>query len=253
MEPSQKEEATRRHTLFRRGEFDRALASIDQCIHKNPNDDLLYRERAHLYLYLGQTQKARADFDLARQLQEKTFGTEPGRLHSDGETSAIGVTYWMEDHHDLALAFWRYATTSLIANRIGYAHVGGGIETGLLLRFGAACGRHADDIALVKQFYEKRLASTLWSHNLTSWPGPIVRFFLNQIDAKELIASAEECKQKLCCAHFALAARSRETRRYAMCKKHLRKAASENGEVDTYDFYNVLPFFLARFEAGLLQ
>jgi hypothetical protein len=38
-----------------------------------------------------------------------------------------------------------------------------------------------------------------------------------------------------------------------MCKKYLQKAANENEEIDMYDFYNVLPFFLARFEAGLLQ
>jgi tetratricopeptide (TPR) repeat protein len=250
MKRSQKEEAKHRHALFCRGEFGRALASIDHSIQKNPDDELLYRERAYLYLYLGQTQKARADFDLTQRLQEKTFGTKPGHLQSDGEITAIGVTYWMENHHDLALAFWRYATTSLIANRISYAHVGGGIETGLLLWFGAACERNADDVALVKQLYESRLASTHWSHDLTSWPGPIVRYFLNQIDAGALIGSAEEFKQNLCVAHFALAARSRENRRYAVCKKHLKEAAAEN-TVDMYDFYNVLPFFLARFEVGM--
>jgi tetratricopeptide (TPR) repeat protein len=253
MKRGQKEEAKRRHALFCRGEFDHALASIDKSIQQSPNDDLLYRERAHLYLYRGQTQKARADFDSTQKLCEKTFRIKPGHLQSDGEIAAIGITYWMEGHHDLALAFWRYATASLIANRISYAHMGGGIETALLLWFGAAVERIADDIALVKQLYEKRLASNLWSHDLTSWPGPIVRFFLNQIDADELIESAKESEQNLCYAHFALAARSRETRRYAMCKKYLQKAANENEEIDMYDFYNVLPFFLARFEAGLLQ
>ena len=251
MKLDQKEEGKRRQALFRRGEFDRALASINQSIQHSPNDSLLYRERAHIYLYLGETQKARADFDLTQKLQEKTFHTKPGQLQSDGEITAIGVTYWMEGHRDLAISFWRYATTSLIANRVHYADMGGGFETGLILWFGAACERNGDDTALVKQFYEKRLASTHWSHSLTSWPGPIVRFFLNRIDADKLIQSAEECGQKLCSAHFAVAARSRETRRYAMCKKHLKKAAGENIEVDMYDFYNVLPFFVARFEVGM--
>ena len=65
MKRGQKEEAKRRHALFRRGEFDHALASIDKSIQQSPNDDLLYRERAHLYLYRGETQKARADFEVA--------------------------------------------------------------------------------------------------------------------------------------------------------------------------------------------
>jgi tetratricopeptide (TPR) repeat protein len=250
MKLERKEEGKRRREFFRRGEFDRALASIDQSIEQDPDDSLLYRERAHIYLYLGRTQKARADFDMTQQLQEKVFRTKPGRLQSDGEITAIGLTYWMEGHRDLALSFWRYATASLVANRVSYAHMGGGIDTGLVLWFGAAYERNEDDIALVKQFYEKRLASTHWSHSLKCWPGPIVRFFLGQIDADELIDSAEQSKQKLGAAHFAIAVRSKETRRYAMCKKHLKEATGGNGEVDMYDYYNQLPFFIARFEVG---
>src|SRR5262245_7491515 len=134
----QKAEGVYRRTLIERGDFKAAIASVEASIKKRPRDGLLYRERAHLHLYLGHTQAARSDFDTTARLDREMFRTPRGRLHSDHEYGAIGVTYWMEGHRELALAFWRYTTRSLAANRVSYAHKGGGIETGLLLWFGAA-------------------------------------------------------------------------------------------------------------------
>jgi hypothetical protein len=233
-------------TLVEHGELKRALASIDDSIKRHPRDDLLYRERAHLHLYLGHTQQARSDFDATVRLAD--FRTRPGRLHSDSEYNAKGLTYWMEGHRELALAFWRYTTSMLAANRVAYAHMGGGIESGLLLWFGAVHLRTADDIELVRAFYEQRLKSTMWSHNLTRWPGPIVRFFLKQIDEQKLIEDASGKEQALCQAHFALATRARELGRYAAYRKHLKLAVPEKSAKAIYDFYNVWQYFLARFE-----
>ena len=96
----------------------------------------------------------------------------------------------MEGHRDLALAFWRYTTHMLSANRVSYSHMGVGIEAGLLLWFGAAHERCVEDVGLVKSFYEKRLASRVWSHDLSSWPGPIVHFFLKRADEMSLLEQA---------------------------------------------------------------
>lgn len=261
MEDEQKQEAIRRIRLVMEGDFEQAITSIDLSIERDHEEDLLFRERGHIYLYSGHTQKARADFDMSAHLNERCFQTKPGRLQSDSEISAIGLTYWMEGHRELALAFWRYATSSLMNNRVSYASISGGIETGLLLWYGAALERNAHDIELVKEFYIRRLASTFWSHNLTSWPGPIVRFFLKQIDDDELIKEAwkneirpaEEPKQQICDAHLALAARARENCRYVASKKYLRTAACVGRDVDMYDYYNDMSFFLARFEIGEIE
>ena len=107
-----------------------------------------------------------------------------------------------------------------------------------------------DDVELVREFYEKRLASTHWSHNLKSWPGPLVRFFLKQIDESRLIDDTASRKQALCKAHFAIAIRAREQRRHAAYRKHLKLAAFEGQGGTFYDFYNIFPYFLARFEIG---
>jgi hypothetical protein len=237
-----------RRSLVERGDFDGALQSLDEGIAETPREGLLYRERAHLHLYLGQTQQARSDFDVTARLANEVFRTRPGRLHSDNEHNAIGITYWMEGHRELALAFWRYTTRSLFMNRVSYSRTGGGIEAGLHLWFGAIHERTEDDIDLVRNFYEKRLVSTHWSHNLKSWPGPIVRFFLKQIDESRLIDDAKTSEHNLCEAHFAVGLRAREQRRYAAYRKHLKLAAFEGHGKTFYNFYNVFPYFLARFE-----
>jgi tetratricopeptide (TPR) repeat protein len=237
-----------RHALAEQGDLEGALASVDQCIEKRPRDGLLYRERAHLHLYLGQTQRARSDFDTTERLAAEVFRTRPGRLQSNGAFDAIGVTYWMEGHRELALAFWRYTTRSLSMNRVGYAQMGGGIESGLLLWFGAVLERNEKDVELVRTFYEKRLASKHWSHNLMSWPGPIVQFFFKNADDGTLIDNAAGLHQQLCEAHFALAIRAREMGRRKAYWGHLKFAAPRKGAQEMYEFYNVIPYFLARFE-----
>jgi hypothetical protein len=94
----------------------------------------------------------------------------------------------------------------LLRGRVSYSQIGGGIEAGLLLWFGAVHERCEDDMTLVRNLYEKRLASTFWSHNLNAWPGPIVRFFLESIGEEELLNRATS-PRNLCEAHFALATR----------------------------------------------
>lgn len=248
MDESEKKQNAPWSGFVRKGKFKRALTLLNAAIDQSPDDSILYRERAHLHLYLGETHAARADFDVTDRLQSAVFRTPPGRLHSNLGPDAIGITYWMEGHRDLALAFWRYTTRSLANNRVGYAPQGGGIESGLLLWFGAVHERLEADVRLVHSLYETRLASAHWSHNLRGWPGPLVHFFRQQIDERQLLNAAREEKSQLCEAHFAIGIRARERRRYAACWKHLAQAAPRKGPQELYEYYNVLPYFLARFE-----
>ncbi len=246
---SRRREGQQRHALVEEGKYNEALASIDQAIQKSPHDNLLYRERGHLHLFFGHPQEARSDFDTTDRMQATDIHERPGRLHSDGEYNAIGVTYWMEEKRELAIAFWRYTTNLLLQNRVNYSHVGGGIESGLLLWFGAVHERNEKDIALVRELYEKRIASTHWSHHMTptSWPGRIVYFFLEKVTEQDLLDGVNR-PYDLCKAHFALAIRARTVRRYAAYKKHLELAAPRRSAAELYDYYNVWPYFLARYE-----
>ena len=253
VKPSEAEIAEKRAWELRRalvdqGKYEEALESLDQSLRKqHSRKSLLYRERAYLHLCFDCPQEARSDFDTTARLDAADFHERPSRLHSDSEYNAIGVTYWMEDREELALAFWRYTTNMLCAGRVSYSHLGGGIEAGLLLWFGAVRERNQDDTALVRRLFEKRLASTYWSHNLTSWPGPIVRFFLESISEEDLLNEARNARD-LCNAHFALAIRARAVRRYAVYQEHVRLAAQRESTSRLCDFYNALPFYLARHE-----
>lgn len=237
--------------LVERGEYSRAIKSLDSRIKKEPRDERLYRLRAQLHLSMGQTQQARADFDMTTRLHRETdcvsFGIRSGRLYTDIEYNAIGVTYWMEEYRELALDFWRFTTGELLANRVAYTHGGGGIEAGLLLWFGAVLERKEEDIALVRRFYEARLASSYFAPRLTTWPGPIARFFLEQIDENQLIESASTGGDCRCEAYFALAIRALEQKRHVAAKKRLKEAASG---ADFNRRFNVWPYYLARYETG---
>jgi tetratricopeptide (TPR) repeat protein len=234
--------------LVAQGKYHEALEHLDRSIGEGRNDGLLYRERAQLHLFMGNTLLARADFDKTAALSAATFRTPGGRLQSDIEYNAIGVTYWVEGHKELAQAFWRYTTSSLLANHVSYSHGGGGIGAGLLLWFGAVHNHRDDDIELVRKLYENRQTSTHWAHSLKGWPGPIVQFFFAHIGEDDLLKSTEE-RQEQCEAHFAVAIRARMQRRYAASKKHLESAGALEPPETFYDFYNVWPFFLARFES----
>jgi hypothetical protein len=238
-----------RRNLVREGRYEEALSSLEQCLQRHKENRRqfgLHQERALLQLYFGHPREARADFDAVELLQEACFHTKPGRLQSDGPYSFIGVTYWIEERRELALAFWRYTTSLLLKGRVAYSHIGGGIESGLLLWFGAVHEHSDGDLALVRELFQKRLASTFWSHNLNSWPGPIVRFFLEHVSESELLGEVRDAQDR-CNAHFALAIRAREKRRYAAYKKHMQVAAEYDDPVRTR-LYAPLPYFLARHE-----
>jgi hypothetical protein len=246
---SRRQEGQHRRVLVEEGKYEEALASVDRTIQESPHDALLYRERGHLHLFFDHLQEARSDFDTTERLQASDFRVRPGRLHADGEYNAIGVTYWMEERRELAIAFWRYTTNLLLHGRVDYSHFGGGIEAGLLLWFGAVHERNETDIALVRGLFEKRIASTHWSHYMTptSWPGRIAYFFLEKITEEDLLQGTNDA-QHLCKAHFAMAIRARVARRYVAYKKHLELAAPRISEAELYDYYNVWPYFLARYE-----
>lgn len=251
----------RLQSFLRQGKTDAAVALFDDSIHKDPKDDGGYRERAHLLLYLGETRRARADFDAAARLMD--HAPRPGRVHADGDYAGIGVTWWMEGHRDLAIAFWRYLTKLMRAGRVGYS-TDRGVTTALLLWFGAVLERRPSDVRLVGKFYQKRLEEDseltekvkkgrfrhlVEAYDQAGWPRPLVRFFLKQVDEESLIKlAADQDSQYLCAAHFAAAIRAYELRRYAAYREHLAQAAPEKGAVELDDIYNTWPYFLARHE-----
>jgi tetratricopeptide (TPR) repeat protein len=137
--------------LMRQGKYQSAIDAATAEIGKHPDDDLCYRERAHLYLFTGDTQRARSDFDATIKLEPRPSAL--GRIYSDNEVNAIGVTYWIEGHRELALAFWRYTTSALLSNRVSYSFRGGGIEAGLMLWFGAVYTKRVEDTELTRSLF----------------------------------------------------------------------------------------------------
>lgn len=241
--------------LIKQGKYKAALALLDQRAFTSRSAGI-FQERAQLHLHLGNMQQARADFDTAARLSAQVFRHfERSQLHSDIEYAAIGATYWIERRRELALAFWRYTTRLLYQGSVAYSFMGGGIETGLLLWFGATWERLADDVKLVRKLFEKRRGSTFWSHSPREWPGPLVRFFCKEIDEATLIEEAtrsgDACRAgDLCRAHFAAAIRARELRRFSVCKQHLKFAVGDETRPNLNELAFLPEYFLARHELG---
>jgi hypothetical protein len=244
-------QAMRQERLLEQGKIERWFKVMDKKVREEP-DEWNLRERGQMHLYFGQTHEARADFEQMWQFQSRGPWEGNGKLHDNLTADFIGVTYWYECHRDLAMAFWRYTVQSLMANRVSNAQGGGGIESGLLLWFGTAYHGGAADVELVRQFFLERLASRHWSHNLVRWPGPLVRFFLNEIDEAALLQSAEKAEpesgrhQYLCEAHFVLAIRAREANRHTAARKHMKLAAEDKGPTSVSDYFNLHMWYLAR-------
>jgi hypothetical protein len=243
--------AMRQVKLLEQGKIQRWFEVMDKKVREAP-DEWNLRERAQMHLYLAQTHEARADFEQIWHFQSRGPWEGTGKLYDNLTADFIGVTYWYECHRDLAMAFWRYTVQSLTANRVSYSQGGGGIESGLLLWFGTAYHGGAADVELVRKLFLARRASKHWSHNLARWPGPLVGFFLNEIDEAALLQSIEKEEhessyhQYLCEARFVLAIRAREAKRHAAARKHMKLAAVDNGPTSVSDYFNMHTWFLAR-------
>ena len=231
--------------------YKQAVAKISSHIQKHPNDprlDLDIRERAHLHLFYGNPHLARADLDTLATLDSR-LPKRLGGLHSDLEYNAMGVTYWIEGHKDLALAFWRYTTEVNLLNRVAYACGGSGISAGLMLWFGAVHLNRKDDIRRAKALYEDRLHSTRWGHNLNGFRGLLAGFLVGLVSEPQLLSGTSHASE-VCKAHFALAIRARQNRKYAAYRNYIRNAAEATN--DLYECYNTFEYFLARHELKTL-
>jgi hypothetical protein len=231
-----------------------AIERANKEIERIPGNRMYYRERAQLHMLAGVFYLARADLDACRHFDigGGAGAAKPGRLHSDLEICGIGATYWMEGHQDLAVSHWRYAVDLHLLGRVAYSDSGVGIRAGLLLWFGAANRKLPEDMKRVEQHFRKKAASKYSNLTMGGVSGAPARYFLREIDEKQLLAEAEaESQSKLQClceAHFAMAVRAREEGRHQEYYR-LMEAAAPSG-ANPYDHYNMWEFYLARHEAS---
>jgi hypothetical protein len=231
-----------------------AIERVSRDIEQEPGESRSYRKRAQLHILAGAFHLARMDLDACRHYDIGGGGgpCKPGRLHSDFEINGIGVTYWMEGHLDLAVSHWRYMVELHLLGRVAYSDAGVGIRAGLLLWFGAANRKSRDDLVRIEQHFRKRVASKFSSLIMAGPDGAVARYFLGEIDERQLLAEAEGVRigndQYLCKARFAAAVRAREEGRHKDYYRLLEAAGPK--DANPYDYYNMWEFYLARHEVS---
>jgi len=163
-----------------KGEYDKALADFDAAIRLKPDSFLIFDHRGNAYLDKGEYDKAIADFDAAIRLKP-----------------------------DYTRAFMRRGYSNLLAGRFAAAasdlekSAGSGAMSGYdVLWLHLARARSAQDDA--QEF--ARNASRL---DLKLWPGPVVAFFLRQMNNEQVLAAAANSdprtqNEQYCVADFFL-------------------------------------------------
>jgi lipoprotein NlpI len=146
---------------LRKGEGDKAIADYDAAIRLKPDDAVAFNNRGDAYLDRGEYDKAAADFDAAIRLNPDYVG-----------------------------AFNRRGYSNLFAGRFAVAASDFQKSMGLgatgpysVLWLHLARARSAQDDA-------QELSRNAASLDLKVWPGPVVAFFLGQMNAEQVKAAA---------------------------------------------------------------
>lgn len=174
------------------GHYQQAIAAYTDLYAADGRPSNLYN-RGSIYVEIGDYARALEDFELMRSAQDPAY-------RADGEYMYQGICYWYLDQPQRAVAIWKQGLDA------PYTDAAGGVRLPAMLLY---AGLRLDDKAL-----QKESLSLLRKHarrKLNDWPGPIVPFLLDKIDARELLRQTESGRNETligrwqCQAEFYLA------------------------------------------------
>jgi lipoprotein NlpI len=150
----------------RKGDFDRALADLNQSIRLDPNDAMAYFTRGGVSYVMGNNPGALADFTTSIQLDPNDAAAFFSR----------GVAYFIVGGR-VADAEADFRKASEISPRDAYA----------------ALWR---DLAERRNGVPSHLPQAAKQLDMTAWPAPVVRHFLGELTASQLLAAAHDSDPK---------------------------------------------------------
>jgi tetratricopeptide (TPR) repeat protein len=225
-----------------KGQQDRAITDYDAAIRLKPDFASAYLGRGNAYNQKGEYDQAISDYDSAIRLEPDLVSAYTGR----------GSARFDKGEYDQAIADYNAAVRLaprdplllfFATRKGGYANFGAG-------RFAAA----ATDLERTLSVTPKDQSAVLWLHlarmragqddvqefarnarnvALKAWPGPVIAFFLGQMNAEQMMAAAtsdneESRRMQTCDAFFFRGEDALLHRRAEEADQALRKAASES-------------------------
>lgn len=195
-----------------KGNFDRAITDYDEVIRLNPKDAIAYNNRGLAYWRKGNIDQAIADFTEATNLDPKyTAGLDD-----------LGNAFRYRGLLDTAIKL--YTKAIQLDSKYARAHLDRGVAylyEGYLNRALADATKARElapddfydalwvDIVSQRRGRPGRLATAVSKLDMTKWPAPVVRLYLDQLTPGALFAAADDpdawTKQgQLCEADFYL-------------------------------------------------
>jgi|SRR5581483_1858141 len=177
-----------------RGDHDRAIAEFNQAISIDPNYSVAYYNRGRVYRKKGDPDLAIADFSQAISIVPKFSRAFLDRGHA----------YLDKGDHDRAMADFSQAISIDPKNDSAYLARGlqnlyaGSLDKALadLNQASALAPKYAYaalwvDIVSQRNKLPSRLSQTSSQIDMTVWPAPIIRLFMNQMTAGAVLAAAD--------------------------------------------------------------
>lgn len=217
--------------LRRAGEFEKAIELYSRCYEEDKNSRYLYN-RGLTYLESGDYVSALEDLKLGAEREN------PKYIH-DAYFIYQGICYWYLNEPSEVLPIWEAGLN------VPYTDAAGGVVLLALLLYGAE--------RLGNAHYKRLAIKLLRKHvrrKLGGWPGSIVPFLLDKVDANELKAQVDIVSSNIlrsrwqCQADFYQAVFALRTENWDVFKKFMIRA-SEN----PYGFHEA-EFYLARWEVA---
>jgi tetratricopeptide (TPR) repeat protein len=193
-----------------KGDNDRAIADFSEAIRLDPKDAVAFVGRGGVFSYKGDFERAIADYSEAIRLDPKdafTFVSRGGVFSHKGDFERAIADYneAIRLNPKLSLAYFARGRSYLFA---------GSVEKALadLDQASARAPENAYlalwvDIVTRRNNLPSRLAQTSSRIDMTVWPAPVIRLFMDQTTPAAVLAAADDPdatrkKGKVCAANF---------------------------------------------------
>lgn len=155
-----------------------AIDAYSRELETNPSP-LPLANRALARLRLGDFEGAIADYQRADEIEEPS-------ARGDAYLKRGAAALWLMGREEEAVAAWESIVDNLAAGEYRFTDAAGGVQSTLLLWFGAASRGDARLQQKATAFLKKLLKKAA----SRSWPGPIGSFVLHQLEYPELMQAA---------------------------------------------------------------
>ncbi|CCE03493.1 exported hypothetical protein [Bradyrhizobium sp. STM 3809] len=213
-------------------DLDRALTDCAKAIEIAPKRDDGYICRGETQLYRNDLDRAAADFDRAIELNPRSASSFAGLAvvhHRRGNLEAA--------IHDLDQAIGFDSNNPGLYRSRGFLQ----LETERVKEAAEDFIKSLEpnprdrytqlwlDVARRRSAQPSRLAEAAKQFNLSDWPGPIIRFYLGEITAEDLLAKAEDSNPskragQVCAANYFVGELALASKDDAGAAKHLAEA-----------------------------